>query len=1456
MRKVLVCVLFISINTLFSGLFAQEMTYSKSRDGNGISVSLDLKTYKIQTFTDNRGEEMHEIELSGIFIPNDEGMPNLPRISRFVAVPNGAEVKVSVKYIETETVENINIAPALRIQAIPEEPEQNYVKNDKVYLKNELYPQMPYEISEITSLRNVDAVVVGFTPFQYNPVTKELIVIKNIELDIEFEGGTREIGNNKYRSPWFDPILRNAFLNHEMLPEIEYKGKSSRDGTGCEYLIIIPNRTDFEQYAEQIKDFRTKQGIYTHVKRLDEIGVTTTAQLKSYLHNAYLNWDIPPVAVLLMGDHNTNMSLGIPAESIYHPYSNTCITDNQYAEVVGNNNLPDFVIGRMAADTEAQMAILVSKFLEYETQPCMDPYYYQNPITALGWQTERWFQICSEAVGGYWRNMGKTPVRINAIYSGTPGSIWSSNQNTSMVVNAFGPNGTGYLLASPSDYGPLGGWTGGLPAHVVTAVNNGAFALQHRDHGFENGWGEPAFQTTHISQLNNVGKMTYLFTINCSTGKFNHSSPCFGEAFHRHTFQGQNAGCVGFLGPTEVSYSFVNDAYAWGMYDLFDPDFLPTFGPQGPSSANYQGNWLPAFGNVSGKYFLYQSNWPYNTGDKTITYKMFTAHSDVFLRLFTEVPQSLTVEHIDVQIAGNTNFIITADAVATIALTSNGEILAVATATGEQQIIEVPPTLIPTDEITVVCTAQNFLRYEAVVPVVPADCPYVVMLSYNLPENADFGKTVAINFELKNVSFVPYTASNVIVNFSTENPYISIQEETLMLGDIEAEQLYLFENELFVTVAENVPDGELVILNLLITGEYEGVEYEWEAVIKFYAYAPTLEISEVYIENQYGAKMSYIDPNIENYLVVEFSNSGRANLEEINFAVSTISQYLDIDINTDEIEILETGGTFVTKLALTTIGNPPNGTPVYLVNRASSGAIATQELTVIPIKNPTNYFMANGNLTASYNNFYDSGGKNGKYKKNENLKLTFNPQSAGKKMSVNFSKFDTNAADILYVYDGTQTTAEFLLGEFSGTNLPYDCSATNEQGNLTFMFKSTSNEPQDGWEAVVFEQETFYNVTFVINDRDDEPITDATIIFDGYVLAKNQFEVTSVQPGTYTYSVEKEDFISVIEEITIVDEDIIINVTLTVPVETYTVTFELYIDGNPVENAIIVFDGETIEGYVVEDVEPGVYQYEIFIEGIPKLTDEIEVEDEDVTIIIGIVLPSDTYTVTFELFYENGDPVTDAIIVFDGNTIEGFIVEDVENGVYGYEISKEGYEIITGEIEVEDEDWTETVIFADPIPTTFIVTFIVIDELENPIDDVTIIFDGKLLTRYTLDDVPNGTYAYIVSKEGYETATGEITIEDDDWTEIVTLIEELSIRNNSLSEIRLHPNPFKDVINIEGNSALIEKVYVKNMLGQTIREINLEGKTSIATEAIPKGIYMVIFEGFDKSFEIFKMVKQ
>ena len=911
----------------------------KTRDGLHISYSVGQVTLNQLTY---RGEEMSEVSISAVSLPNDAGMPNLPAESRMMAIPHGATATLHVLSFETETLHNVNIAPALRIQSENEEPDMNYVKDAVVYNKNAFYPAEPFVMGN-TYIRGVDAVTVAITPFQYNPVTKDLVVYTNIELSVTFEGGNGHFGEDRLRSPYWDPILAAELLNYDQLPVINYEARMQQwlrdDADGAEYLIITPNNDAWAEYANQLKDYRRRQGILTEVYRLDEMPANSTAQMKTWFHKAYNTWEIAPVAVCLLGDHGTNMGQYVPAETAPHPYG-SCITDNGYADVVGNDNLPDMVFSRLIAETPAQLPVFVGKQIEYEyTNPNMDPSFYTSPITALGWQTERWFQICSEVVGGYFRLHDYTPNRINCIYSGTPGSSWSSNQNTSMVVNYFGPNGLGYIPESPSQ---MGGWTGGTPQQVVDAINAGSFWLQHRDHGEEHGWGEPAVKNSHVAQMNNVGKLPFVMSINCLTGKYNYSDDCFAEAWMRRTYNGENAGAVGILCPTETSYSFVNDTYVWGVYDLFDGDFMPNYGPYAANT----GNWMPAFGNVAGKYFLAQSSWPYNTDDKDITYTMFTAHCDAFLRIYTQVPQEMDVTHPEVVIAGLGEVSITAPEGCMISLVvENAEggwdILAVAEATGDPQTITFEPQVPPT-EINLVVTGQNYLRYEAVMGVIPADGPYIVYDSkvVNDPNGngeLDFSEAINLDVTLKNVGSDQMEPFEAVL--ATESEYITITNGTAQYEGMNPNALQTVADAFSFTVADNVPDNTSNRFTITVTNGDD----VYVSNIAMKAYAPVFELGGMTITEINGNGNGRLDAGETATLSFPIENRGHADAATTIAYLDLLSPYILVEESGVNFDNFGAGVTQTAIYNITIDENTPTGYMCDMTLNVISGQYSGQK---------------------------------------------------------------------------------------------------------------------------------------------------------------------------------------------------------------------------------------------------------------------------------------------------------------------------------------------------------------------------------------------------------------------------------------------------------------------------------------------------------------------------------
>ncbi|MBN3034248.1 MAG: hypothetical protein JW861_01580, partial [Bacteroidales bacterium] len=906
----------------FQGLKADEHVYPDSWGAAGFSLENQSSQSVVLNYSVDRfiigsheidGQPMHFIQLPGHFLPSREGAPNLPGNGRFIAIPQGAVASYKVLSYRTETFTGIELEPAPRIPWETETGPLVYRKDEEIYSRNRFYPEQPVMLSEPDVIRGVDVVMLGITPFHYNPVTLELVLYRDIRIEISFEGGNGHFGEDRLRSRWFDPILSDALLNWSSLPEMDYSRMyQPSDTPDWEYIIITPNDPVYISWADSIKVFRTLQGIRSGVVTTTEAGGNTTSAIESYLNNAYNTWAIPPVAVLLLGDYGTS------GNTVVSPiWDNYCASDNIYADVTGNS-MPDIVLARMTAQNATHVQTMVTKFLNYERNPPTNPGFYDNPITALGWQTERWFQICAETCGGFWKHeMGKTPARINAIYSGSPGSTWSTATNTSTVVNYFGPNGLGYIPATPAE---LGGWTGGNASLINNAINSGCFMLLHRDHGGTSGWGEPAYSSSDINGLHNTD-LTYVWSVNCLTGKYNYSSEVFAEKFHRYTYNGANSGALGIVAASEVSYSFVNDTYVWGAWDNMWPDFMPGYGTT-PDSRGV----LPAFANAAGKYFLQQSSWPYNTSNKEVTYNLFHHHGDAFSTVYCVMPQNLTVVHNPILYAGVTSFDIQANDGSFIALTVNGEIIGTAEGTGAPVTILIPGQT-PPDQVLVTVTLQNYFRYTALVDVIPPTGPYVVRKSYTINDVTggngdglmDYGETNLLTLEVENVGV--QAANNVTVTLSTTDTYITITDGTEFYGTIPAGGSLSVTDGFAYDVANNLPDGHVASFEVSAT---DGTN-TWVSYFFIPGHAPVLEFVDYTLADPNGNNNGKWDPGETVQITIEVENSGSSEAFNVAGVLSESDPYITVTISQGSYGNMSGGATAMATFTAQAAANTPAG---------------------------------------------------------------------------------------------------------------------------------------------------------------------------------------------------------------------------------------------------------------------------------------------------------------------------------------------------------------------------------------------------------------------------------------------------------------------------------------------------------------------------------------------------
>lgn len=862
---------------------AQEFSIKES-DKEHISIHFELIDFSIDTLQIN-GETMHSITSKGITVPNDYGMPNLITFCRFIAVPQGAEAVVKINSKGGETIKGINIAPSSGSQC-ENEAIRPFFKDSKVYSCDALYP-----VSEVTTanplcLRGVDVIHLGVCPVQFNPVKKEILVHRDIDIEIEFKGGNGHFGDDRLRSPYWDPILKNNILNHTCLEPIDYEKRMQgwvRDGaTGCEYAIITPSNAQFRNAAQELADYRSRQGILTKVYTMEDLGATTPGMMRQWFREVYDTWDIPPAAVCLLGEQGDDINQFVPSFTVPHPKDTWCSSDNPYADI-NDDNLPDICFSRLVAENASELPILVGKQMEYEyTNPNMDFYSYTHPITACGWDENRWFQITIETIGGYLRQHAKLPIRINNIYNGVPDNVWSNASNTNDIVSYFGPNGIGYIPSTPDQ---LGNWDTGTKEEVIQAINAGTYIIQHRDHGWTNKWYQPEIYVSDFTRINNPNdKMPFMISVNCKTGEFDASSQCFTEGLLRMTRDGHNAGIVGAISPSAQSYSFANDIFLWGIWDHFDPTFLPDYGP----CADHVSEWMPAFANVAGKYFLEQQVFPSTNQEMRVTtYNIFHTHADAFLRVYTDIPQPIEVQH-DPTIACFIPFHITAPEGTQIAITCTRNravhILDVVEATGQEQEIYIMENVLPSEQIHLTITGLNYLRHEEDLVMNPLTSPCVVTYDYLLHSDSliHLGQDLSMDVMLKN--FGPQASQAGTSTLYSESEFMNITGSSISFPALEPSDTIVLENAFQFSISNATPDGTIIPFGVMT--EHDGLCYSNNGFnIKVNSPHITSLISE--IDDYSGNQNNLLDPGDYAHIKFLVTNDGHYLANEIDFELNS-----------------------------------------------------------------------------------------------------------------------------------------------------------------------------------------------------------------------------------------------------------------------------------------------------------------------------------------------------------------------------------------------------------------------------------------------------------------------------------------------------------------------------------------------------------------------------------------
>ncbi len=760
------------------GILEAQETYCFRTDApQGFSIESSTDSGLLLHYTINKigiaeinNDEVkgQEIVLKGSFGSFAEGKPNLPVENRYIAVPQGATVNIEVKEKGSQTLHGIDLLPATSVQGNTAVGLPKLRKDLSIFGKDADFPDKNVSIAHSTRIRGLDVVLLSVTPFRYNPVRKTLDIVYDMDIEVRFEGGNGVFGETRYRNPDWDNILRNLVLNSDMLPNAHYYERinevlQNREN-GCEYLIITPDNDSLVAWADTLKAFRNKQGIFTKVVTTTECGGNEAETIKGYIKNAYDNWAIPPAAVLIFNGLTDTMASswpppeqyvggtqGIPGfpllflnyndEGINHSYK----SDSPYADM-NSDSIPDIALGRLPFTTLNEYRTQVQKLIRYETYPPTEPQYYDQPVITSGYESNKWFLITSQSANGFFqKKLGKHPYNFYMLYQYTqneptvPDSTWSTGYNTASVVDYFGPDGQNYFPRYPN---ALDDWRDMEDnSYFTEALNSNTFMTLYRDHSAVDWWCCPVFEYGEIANLTNT-EPTFILSIGCHTAKYTDTyktgwSPHFMEPSILKTFCTQSVGAIGGIGAVTVTHSQYNDILTWGFLDYIWPEFMPNLG------STYAPEFIrPSFGLVASKLFLNQQAflpdwWPTKI---LTTNNVFHYIGEAYMNLYTEVPQPLTLEAPLQHPNAQWDYRYTAEEGAMVCFSKDGEILHVVPASGQPQTVKLPQMAVG-EQFTITVTKQNCFRLEQNVTVIHSgfDAPEQKTVNFEIHPNPTHG---------------------------------------------------------------------------------------------------------------------------------------------------------------------------------------------------------------------------------------------------------------------------------------------------------------------------------------------------------------------------------------------------------------------------------------------------------------------------------------------------------------------------------------------------------------------------------------------------------------------------------------------------------------------------------------------------------------------------------------------
>jgi hypothetical protein len=819
---------------LFALIFIASFGYSSMMNHFSIEGNLnnpDIIQFSLGEIQISNNNEIYKFDYNYTGYVIEEGMPELPVFSTLFQIDPGFNYSIEYEIKNYTTLKNKPIRATGELTLNKQKHESGL---NRTLTRQSVFPEDIVKISEPLVMRGVELVKIEVIPFQYNPITNDLISYDEIEI--------RLIKENQRE------LIRNRIISKDKINDLIFEAsvlnfsRTTTEFNPPAILFICGGSIAEENSFQQLVDWKHKRGYEVTVESLSSIG-SSTINIKNYIQNAYDNWENPPSFICLVGDATGNYS--IPTYTEYQSGYNG-EGDHPYTQLDGNDLISDVALGRLPVRSTDDMETISAKVIGYEKAYTN----YQN-------QNE-WFE--------------------RGALVGDPSDSGISTIITNEYIEQLLENNNFDDIRTNYGNGSYSSW-------MRNQLSDGVLYFNYR--GF---YGVSGFNNSDVNNTNNGFKLPFVSVITCGTGSFRDESTCLSEKFVvAGTSTNPKGGVVAIGTSTTGTHTMFNNAVNLGVFEGIFTHELTTAG----EALNYgKLHLINSYLSQTETYTSIFCHWHNLMGDPSLNLWTDTPFEPTvsYPEIIGYGANNIVVNVID------ENGLPVENAIVTL-LKGNDEIFT-SKLTGENGEVLIALDYSSAGNVSVTVTKKNMIPFEGEFEISNGissaflNEELIVFTEVIGNSNGDInpGETISLSLPIEN------TGNSEIQNLSAElitsSEHITINSANsnygfgyLAIGETGSNNT-LFEIE----IDSNVKDSENLELTLLI---FDG-ENNWESTLSLDVKGAHIEIGNLII-NGNGHNLN---SNGNSYLTLVLNNNGRFETGELIGELTPLSAGINVNTST------------------------------------------------------------------------------------------------------------------------------------------------------------------------------------------------------------------------------------------------------------------------------------------------------------------------------------------------------------------------------------------------------------------------------------------------------------------------------------------------------------------------------------------------------------------------------